>query len=97
MSVEEFAASSSKGPFSMEDRYVTEDIPMGATLTASLARKFGVPAPTYDFMIYLASLVNDTDFAARGRRLENLGLADLTPAQLETYLLTGRKPSNPEL
>ena len=43
-------------------------------------------------MIYLASLVNDTDFVADGRRLETLGLADLTPAQLQTYLQTGRKP-----
>jgi len=92
MSVEEFAATSSKGPFSMQDRYVTEDIPMGATLTASLARKFGVPTPTYDCMLHLASLVNDTDFATQGRCLEDLGLADLSPAQLETYLETGRKP-----
>ena len=92
MTVEEFATTSSKGPFSMQDRYVTEDIPMGATLTASLARKLGVPTPTYDCMIYLASLVNDTDFAAGGRSLENLGLADLSPTQLEIYVQTGRKP-----
>ncbi len=91
MTVQEFAATSSKGPFSMQDRYVTEDIPMGTTLTVSLARKAGVPTPTYDCMIHLASLVNDTDFYSGGRNLENLGLAHLSLEQFEQYLQTGRK------
>lgn len=86
MTVEQFAATSSKGPFNMQDRYVTEDIPMGATLTVSLARKAGVPTPTYDCMIHLASLVNNTDFYAGGRNLENLGLAGLSLSQLQNYL-----------
>jgi len=89
MTVEEFAKTSSKGPFSMQDRYVTEDIPMGATLTVSLARKAGVATPTYDAMIHLASLVNQTDFCATGRNLTNLGLDSLSVAQLEAYLQTG--------
>jgi opine dehydrogenase len=91
MSVEEFAKTSSKGPFSMQDRYITEDIPMGATLTVSLARKAGVPTPTYDTMIHLASVVNDTDFYAGGRSLKNLGLEQLNLEQLDRYLLTAKK------
>jgi opine dehydrogenase len=91
MSVQEFAATSSKGPFSMQDRYVTEDIPMGAALTVSLARKAGVPTPTYDTMIHLASVVNDTDYYRAGRTLENLGLAGLSLAQLDRYVKTGGK------
>ena len=91
MTVEEFAATSSKGPFSMQDRYITEDIPMGTTLTVSLARKAGVLTPTYDTMIHLASVVNETDYYSVGRNLENLGLADLTLEQLETYVRTGDK------
>ena len=91
MTVEEFAVTSSKGPFSMQDRYITEDIPMGTTLTVSLARKAGVLTPTYDTMIHLASVVNETDYYSVGRNLENLGLADLTLEQLETYVRTGDK------
>ncbi|MCC6123967.1 MAG: NAD/NADP octopine/nopaline dehydrogenase family protein [Pirellulales bacterium] len=91
MTVQEFAATSSKGPFNMQDRYVTEDIPMGATLTVSLARKAGIPTPTYDCMIHLASLVNETDFFASGRNLDNLQLNCLSLAQFEEYLQTGRK------
>jgi opine dehydrogenase len=91
MTVDEFAVTSSKGPFSMQDRYVTEDIPMGATLTVSLARKAGVPTPTYDTMIHLASVINETDYYNTGRNLENLDLADLRLEQLEAYLQTGRR------
>jgi len=93
MSVEQFAATSSKGPFNMKDRYVTEDIPMGATLTVSLARKAGVPTPTYDTMIHLANIVNDVDFYKGGRTLDNLGLGHLDVKQLDAYLRTGRKPA----
>ena len=92
VTVEEFAITSSKGPFSMQDRYVTEDIPMGATLTASLGRMLGVATPTYDSMIHLASVVNRTDYYGTGRNLENLGLDHLTWEQFEMYLLTNQRP-----
>jgi opine dehydrogenase len=92
MDVSQFAASSSQGPFSMQDRYVTEDIPMGASLTVSLGRKMGISMPTYEAMIHLASVVNDTDFYAGGRTLENLNLAGLNPEELKHYFLMGNKP-----
>ena len=89
--VTQFAATSSKGPFSMQDRYITEDVPMGTCLTVSIAHKAGVPMPTYEAMIHLASVVNDTDFYAKGRSLENLGLADLSLEELKEYFLRGRR------
>jgi opine dehydrogenase len=91
MTVEQFAATSSQGPFSMQDRYVTEDIPMGACLTVSLARKAGISMPTYEAMIHLASVVNDTDFYAKGRTLQNLKLARLSFEGLKNYFLTGKR------
>ncbi len=91
VSVAEFAVASSKGPFSMQDRYVTEDVPMGVTLTASLGRTLRVPTPTYDSIIHIASLVNETEYYKTGRNLANLGLDDLTAAQLDAYVMTGRR------
>ena len=91
MSVAEFAKTSSKGPFSMKDRYVVEDIPMGTTLTVSLAKKLGLSTPTYDTMIHLASVVNDTDFYSGGRCLENLGMGGWSIEQFLDYLNTGNK------
>jgi opine dehydrogenase len=92
VSVAEFAVASSKGPFSMQDRYVTEDVPMGVTLTASLGRLLRVPTPTYDSIIHIASLVNGTDYYQTGRNLANLKLAGLSPGQLTAYVMTGRRP-----
>ena len=91
MTVQEFAKTSSKGPFNMQDRYVTEDIPMGATLSLSLGQKAGVPMPTYECVIHLASVVNNTDYFAQGRNLQNLGFQDYTLKAFEQYLQTGRK------
>jgi len=91
MDVEQFAVTSSQGPFSMQDRYITEDIPMGVCLTVSLARKAGIPVPTYEAMIHLASVVNDTDFYAKGRTLENLKLVQLSFEDLKNYFLTGKR------
>ena len=91
MTVEQFAATSSQGPFGMKDRYITEDIPMGACLTVSLARKVGISMPTYETMIHLASVVNETDFYAKGRTLENLKLARLSFEGLKNYFLTGKR------
>ncbi len=90
VSVAEFAVASSKGPFSMQDRYVTEDVPMGVTLTASLGRVLGVPTPTYDSIIHIASLVNDIDYYKTGRNLANLKLDGLSAAQLNEYVMTGK-------
>ncbi len=92
VSVAEFAVASSKGPFSMRDRYITEDVPMGVTLTASLGRLLGVPTPTYDAIIHIASLVNETEYYKTGRNLANLKLAGLSAAQLTAYVMTGRRP-----
>ncbi len=92
VSVAEFAVASSKGPFSMQDRYVTEDVPMGVTLTASLGRKLGVPTPTYDAIIHIASLVNETEYYTIGRTLANLKLDGLSAGQLTAYVLTGKRP-----
>jgi opine dehydrogenase len=90
MDIAQFALTSSKGPFSMQDRYIIEDIPMGATLTLSLGRKAEVPMPTYESIIHLASLVNDTNYYAIGRSLENLGLSKLSLEELKRYFLTGQ-------
>ena len=91
VTVQEFAVASSKGPFSMQDRYITEDVPMGVTLTASLGRKLGIPTPTYDSIIHIASVVNETEYFSIGRNLKNLGLDHLTGDQINRYVLTGER------
>lgn len=77
------------GPFSVEHRYVTEDAPFGIAFFASLAKKVGVTTPATDTVLQLAGLLNDADYMASGRTLENLGLADTGVKALTAFLDSG--------
>ena len=59
-------------------RYVVEDVPTGLVPVSELGKKFGVDTPTINTIIDLANILFDTDFRAKERNLEQLGLADLT-------------------
>jgi len=78
-----------RGPFDVRTRYITEDVPVGMVLIASLGRKLGVPTPTFDATIQLCGLMNETDYWKEGRTLERLGLEAMTPDQLKNYLKDG--------
>lgn len=43
------------GPFDLENRYITEDVPVGCYLMSQLGKKYNVPTPIIDSMILLAS------------------------------------------
>jgi opine dehydrogenase len=85
----DFAASSSKGPSSAKTRYITEDIPIGMVLWASLGRLLGVPTPTAESLIHISSVIHDTDYWQAGRTVEKLGLAGMTSDSLARYLMHG--------
>jgi opine dehydrogenase len=85
----DFAKDSSKGPFSANTRYITEDIPIGMVLWASLGELLGVPTPTARALIQISSVIHDTDYWQVGRTMEKLGLAGRTAAELKRYLMEG--------
>ncbi|MDI7260525.1 MAG: NAD/NADP octopine/nopaline dehydrogenase family protein [Thermodesulfobacteriota bacterium] len=78
-----------RGPFDVKTRYITEDVPVGMVLIASLGRWLGVPTPTFDATIQFCGLMNETDYWKEGRTLERLGLATMNPDQLRRYLSEG--------
>ncbi len=78
-----------KAPASLQDRYVTEDIPLGLVPIASIARTLGVPTPAMDVFINLAGILNVTDYWSEGRVVEKLGLAGLSAEQMSTFLSEG--------
>jgi opine dehydrogenase len=63
-----------KGPKALTDRYLTEDVPMGLVLYASLGRLAGVSTPKIDAVIELVSSLLGIDMWKTGRTLESLGL-----------------------
>lgn len=64
------------GPDRLRHRYVAEDSWACGALALSCAARVGVPMPTLQAVIQLASAINGTDYAGQGRNLKNLGFAD---------------------
>lgn len=77
------------GPFTIKNRYVTEDVPVGCHVYHELGKKFGVPTPVVDSMIVLAGVMNRTDFFKTGLTLNELGIGHLSKEQLQAYLRDG--------
>lgn len=89
-----FAAAAVKrpnptGPKSLDDRYVTEDIPYGLVFFAELAKAARVRMPLTEQLTAFASAVFDRDFAAEGRSLKDLGLAGLTVPEISKVVTKG--------
>ena len=65
------------GPHSIEDRYITEDLPYGLVPVAELGERVGVATPLIESIVTLGSSVCGRDFWNEGRGLDQLGLAGL--------------------
>ena len=78
-----------KGPLSMQDRYVTEDVPYGLVLLATLGRLLDIPTPICDAIINLCGAINRVDYWAEGRGVDKLGLGGMSAEQIEAFLQTG--------
>lgn len=78
------------GPDVLTNRYITEDTPMLVCLFISVARKLGVDVPLFESLVNVVSAINQTDYYAEGRTLENLGLGDLTEEEVIDFFRTKR-------
>ena len=78
------------GPFDLENRYITEDVPVGCYLIMQLGDKYGVDTPTVDAMAYLASTMLKRDLIKNSKyTLEYIDIDHMTDAQLQKYLREG--------
>jgi opine dehydrogenase len=79
-----------EGPFKLDTRHLTEDIPYGLVTYSSLGRMLGVPTPVTDAVITLAEGLLDRDFRSIGRTVESMGInPKWSLAALKRYLQTG--------
>ncbi|MDI3472303.1 MAG: opine dehydrogenase [Thermotogaceae bacterium] len=65
-------------PPSLQNRYIFEDVPMSLVPISSTGKHFGIPTPTIDSIIQLASVMMGRDFYTEGRTLERLGLKNIS-------------------
>jgi opine dehydrogenase len=79
-----------RSPSSLDDRYIHEDVGYGLVPYAELGRLAGVPTPTIDAHIHLASLATGIPYRESGLTLEKMGIAGMQPAGLARYVEEGR-------
>ena len=79
-----------KGPESLANRYVTEDIPFGLVAWASMGDAVGVETPIMDALIALGSVIIGKDCWQEGRNLSRMGLWGLDLQQIKSYLENDR-------
>lgn len=78
------------GPYSLQARHLTEDVPYGLVTWASLGRMLDVPTPASEAIITLASVLNQTDYWATGRTVDKMGIDPAwSKDQLRSYLELG--------
>jgi opine dehydrogenase len=86
---EEWEVGYATGPFSIYNRYVTEDVPVGCHVYHELGKKFGVSTPIIDSMIAIAGVMTHKNYFETGLTLEELGIAHLSKGELLDYLNNG--------
>jgi len=69
-------------PATLHMRYLLEDVPTSLVPMASLGQMLGVPTPTINAVIDLASTLLDIDFRATGRTVKRLGIAGMSVRDL---------------
>lgn len=79
-----------KGPSTIYDRYITEDLPYGLVPVSQLARKAGLTTPVIDAVVTLGCAVCGKDFWREGRTLEKLGLEDYGRDEIVRLVREGR-------
>lgn len=79
----------SKGPNTLEHRYLTEDIPCSALVVSEVGRMVGASTPLIDAMITLCGALMERDYWREGRTAEKLGIAGMDARQLIAFLQCG--------
>ncbi|NQU10339.1 NAD/NADP octopine/nopaline dehydrogenase family protein [bacterium] len=83
-----------KGPTSLSNRYLTEDIPIGLVCWSQLGEMLGVPTPLMRATVEIGMAVSGVDYWKTGRTLERCGIRGLDAGRLCQYVKTGKPPSS---
>lgn len=79
-----------KAPDNLEHRFLEEDIRCGLVPMAALGDLYKVDTPLMDVLITLASVINRKNYREEGLNLKKLGLAGMSPNQVDQYVKRGQ-------
>jgi len=80
-------------PYSVQSRFVTEDVPYGLGLISSIGVVANTETPLVDSVIRVFSAALDEDFLSKGRTLARMGLESVSRLELPRLLYEGPIPS----
>ncbi|MDA3917233.1 MAG: NAD/NADP octopine/nopaline dehydrogenase family protein [Deltaproteobacteria bacterium] len=80
-----------KGPAELDNRYLTEDVPIGLLCYSQIGKQLGVNVKLMESVIHIAEAVLDRNFSKTGRTLEVCGILGMDADQLVQYVKTGDK------
>jgi len=69
-------------PPTVHYRYVTEDIPFGMVPWSSMGRMWGVPTPTCEAIIQIASVIEGVNYFEEGTMVKDMGIEGFSPEQV---------------
>jgi opine dehydrogenase len=78
-----------QAPNTLVHRYLLEDVPMSLVPISDTGRQYGVPTPTIDAFIHMASLMLERDFRREGRSLERMGIKGMSVKDLRRAVVEG--------
>ncbi|MEA3442669.1 MAG: NAD/NADP octopine/nopaline dehydrogenase family protein [Chloroflexota bacterium] len=78
-----------KGPSSITDRYVTDDVPYGLVLYSTIGKKVGVETPVCDAIINLASVINGESYWESSANIEKMFISHWSIDKLTRFLFEG--------
>ncbi len=80
-----------KGPTTLANRYVTEDIPIGLVCWCQLGEQLGVATPLMRATIEIGIAISGVDYWQHGRTLERCGIRGMSADEIVRYARTGKK------
>jgi len=82
-----------RGPNSLDDRYISEDVPFGLVFFTRLAEIADVSVECTRTLVAFLSSLYSRDFSVEGHSLADLGLAGATTPDVLEVVTTGTKPN----
>lgn len=80
-----------KGPTSLSNRYVTEDIPIGLVCWSQLGDLLGVSTPLMRATVEIGIAISGVDYWATGRTIARCGIVGMNASTLSEYARTGNR------
>lgn len=70
----------------LAQNHILDDVPNSLVPIADFGRTLGVPTPTIDAIVSLASAMCDIDWWAEGRTVDRLGLGGMSPQEMVAHV-----------